>query len=87
MITNYGCSTNGACIELSRVAVQFVFEHSANDAFALLLNAAEKGVGFTVAPAPHQEWALVTSSDSDQTVQPPVSTLIVRDASLTGSSQ
>ena len=63
--------------------VQFIFEHSAGDAFALLLNAAENGVEFTVPPAPHQEWVLVASSDGNQTVEAPVSSLIVRDASFT----
>ena len=63
--------------------VQFVFEHSAGDAFALLLNAAENGVEFTVPPAPYQEWTLVVSSDGGQTVRAPVSSLIVRDASFT----
>jgi isoamylase len=61
----------------------FVLGHEGGDAFALLLNAAENGVEFTVPKAPSAEWTLAASSDSEQRVQEPVTTLIVRDASFT----
>ena len=63
--------------------IMFVFAHRDGDTFALLLNAAENGVEFTVAPPLHAEWELVVSSDPEQTVPAPVSTLIVRDCSFT----
>ncbi len=64
-------------------SLQFVWEHRGADAFALLLNSAENGVEFTVPEAPNQEWVLSASSDSDQKVEGPVTTLIVRDQSFT----
>ena len=68
-------------------SVMFVFGHNddtgGGDAFALLLNAAENGVEFTVPVAPHQDWTLAASSDTEQQVQSPVTTLIVRDTSFT----
>ncbi|MCU1529146.1 MAG: glycogen debranching enzyme, partial [Frondihabitans sp.] len=51
--------------------------------FALLMNAAHNGVDFTLPPAPYGEWELAISSDPEQQVVPPVTTLIVRDASFT----
>ena len=64
-------------------SVMFVVGHDGGAAFALLLNAAENGVEFTVPAAPHGEWELATSSDPEQVVQAPVTTLIVRDSSFT----
>ncbi|RUR02994.1 glycogen debranching protein GlgX [Labedella endophytica] len=64
-------------------SIAFVFEHEGADAFALLLNAADNGVEFTVPAAPHAEWELAASSDADQTVEGDVTTLIVRDESFT----
>ena len=63
--------------------IMFVFAHREGDSFALLLNSAENGVEFTVAPPLHTDWELVVSSDPEQTVTAPVSTLIVRDCSFT----
>jgi isoamylase len=64
-------------------SIMFVFAHRDGDTFALLLNSAENGVEFTVAPPLHTDWELVVSSDPEQTVTAPVSTLIVRDCSFT----
>ena len=64
-------------------SIMFVFAHRDRDTFALLLNAAENGVEFSVPTAPDAEWELVVSSDPEQTVAAPVSTLIVRDCSFT----
>ncbi len=64
-------------------ALAFVLEHDGADAFAILFNAAENGVEFTVPEAPQKEWELVLSTDPDQQVKPPVSSLIVRDRSIT----
>lgn len=64
-------------------AIAFVLEHEGADAFAVLFNAAENGVEFTVPAAPQQEWELVLSTDPEQQAHPPVSTLIVRDRSVT----
>ncbi|THG32968.1 glycogen debranching protein GlgX [Naasia lichenicola] len=64
-------------------SVTFVLAHQRSDTFALLLNAAENGVEFTVPDAPHGEWELALSSDPEQQVVAPVSTLIVRDCSFT----
>ncbi|ANP74653.1 glycogen debranching protein GlgX [Cryobacterium arcticum] len=64
-------------------AITFVLEHAGEDAFALLLNAAANGVEFTIPDAPNTEWELAASSDPDQQVTAPVSTLIVRDGSFT----
>ena len=64
-------------------AITFVLEHTGADAFALLLNAAANGVEFTVPVAPNREWELAASSDPDQQVSAPASTLIVRDGSFT----
>jgi isoamylase len=58
-------------------------EHHGADAFALMLNAADNGVEFTVPPAPNGEWELAISSDDDQTVAAPVTTLIVSERSFT----
>ena len=63
--------------------IMFVFAHREGDTFALLLNSASNGVEFTVAPPLHTDWELVVSSDPEQTVTAPVSTLIVRDCSFT----
>jgi isoamylase len=64
-------------------SITFVFEHEGADAFALLLNAADNGVEFTVPSAPHAEWELAASSDEGQTVDGEVTTLIVSDESFT----
>ncbi|MGI3779939.1 MAG: glycogen debranching protein GlgX [Janthinobacterium lividum] len=63
--------------------IMFVLSHRDRDTFALLLNSAENGVDFALPPAPDADWELVVSSDLEQTVVPPVSTLIVRDGSFT----
>jgi isoamylase len=63
--------------------VTFVLGHQGETTFALLLNAAENGVEFTVPAAPKGDWQLALSSDPDQQVHSPVSTLIVRDSSFT----
>ncbi|WP_022882304.1 glycogen debranching protein GlgX [Gryllotalpicola ginsengisoli] len=44
-------------------AIAFVLAHDGYDAFALLLNAAENGVAFTLPEPPHGDWALEASSD------------------------
>ena len=64
-------------------SITFVFTHEGSASFALLLNAAENGVEFTVPQAPGAEWELACSSDPDQVVAGEVTTLIVRDASFT----
>ncbi|MDP9026482.1 MAG: glycogen debranching protein GlgX, partial [Actinomycetota bacterium] len=64
-------------------SVTFLFGHRDGDSFALLLNSADNGVEFTVPEAPLGEWTLAASSDAEQTVAGPVTTLIVRDASFT----
>jgi isoamylase len=64
-------------------AITFVLEHSGADGFALLLNAADNGVEFSIPPAPNTDWELAASSDPNQQVAAPVSTLIVRDGSFT----
>ena len=61
----------------------FVVGHEGADSFALLVNAAGNGVEFTLPLAPDLEWELALSSDPEQKVVSPVSTLIVRDASFT----
>lgn len=61
----------------------FVLSHRARDTFALLLNAAENEVELTLPPASAADWELVVSSDPEQTVTPPVTTLIVQDSSFT----
>ncbi|GAA4267104.1 glycogen debranching protein GlgX [Frondihabitans peucedani] len=64
-------------------AVTFVLGHQGADTFALLMNAARNGVEFTVPEAPFGEWELALSSDPEQQVSSPTTTLIVRDASFT----
>ena len=64
-------------------SIIFVLSHESGDSFALLLNAAENGVEFAIPPAPGEAWELAASSDPDQRVAPPVTTLIVRDCSFT----
>ncbi|MCW2527549.1 MAG: isoamylase [Pseudonocardiales bacterium] len=64
-------------------SVIFVLGHEGGNAFALLLNAAENGVEFTVPPAPNSEWHLAASSDPGQKVEGAVTTLIARDRSFT----
>jgi len=64
-------------------SIMFVFGHRDRDTFALLLNASENGVEFTVPKAPFAEWELVVSSDLDQAVSAPVTTLVNRDCSFT----
>ena len=61
----------------------FVFAHRDRDTFALLLNASENGVEFTVPKASFAEWELVVSSDLAQSVVAPVTTLVNRDCSFT----
>ena len=63
--------------------LQFVVGNAGCDSFALLLNGAHNGVEFTVPDAPGEEWTLEISSDADQRVAAPVTTLIVRDLSFT----
>ena len=63
-------------------SILFVFDHPGADSFALLLNAAENGVEFTV-PAPPLGWELALSSDRDQTIPPGSTTLIVKGPSIT----
>jgi len=46
-------------------AITFVLMHEGADAFALLLNAAENGVEFTIPEAPNGGWTLELSSDED----------------------
>jgi glycogen operon protein len=46
-------------------AITFVLMHRGSDAFALLLNAADNGVDFTVPEAPNGEWTLELSSDQE----------------------
>ena len=64
-------------------SIMFVLSHEEGDTFALLLNAAENGVEFAVPEAPGEAWELAASSDPEQHVAPPVTTLIVRDCSFT----
>ncbi len=64
-------------------SVMFLVGHTNAAAFALLLNSAENGVEFTIPEAPDAEWQLAVSSDPEQQVTAPVSTLIVRDGSFT----
>jgi isoamylase len=64
-------------------SIMFVLAHEGADTFALLLNAAENGVEFTIPEAPGTAWELASSSDPEQHVAPPVTTLIVRDCSFT----
>ena len=64
-------------------SIAFVVGHEGGDAFALLLNSAENVVEFEVPTAPHGEWELALSSDPDQSVAAPVTTLLVTDASFT----
>ncbi len=64
-------------------SVIFVVGHEGGDTFALLLNSASNGVEFTVPKAPNVEWVLAASSDPEQQVESPVTTLIVRDESFT----
>jgi isoamylase len=64
-------------------SIMFVLAHEGADTFALLLNAAENGVEFTIPEAPGTVWELASSSDPEQHVAPPVTTLIVRDCSFT----
>jgi isoamylase len=64
-------------------AMSFLLWHKEEDAFLLLMNAADNGVEFTIFEAPNQEWTLASSSDPGQRVEGAVSTLIVRDKSFT----
>jgi isoamylase len=64
-------------------SIMFALGHTSEASFALLLNAAENGVEFTIPKAPNNPWQLAASSDPEQVVQEPVSTLIVRDTSFT----
>ena len=64
-------------------SIAFVFSHVGADSFALLLNAAENAVEFTVPEAPHGTWELALSSDDEQRVSDPVTTLMVKEGSFT----
>nr|WP_271985426.1 glycogen debranching protein GlgX [Pseudoclavibacter terrae] len=64
-------------------SIAFVFSHTGADSFALLLNAAENAVEFTVPDAPHGTWELALSSDDEQQVSDPVTTLMVKEGSFT----
>ncbi len=64
-------------------SIAFVFSHVGADSFALLLNAAENVVEFTVPEAPHGTWELALSSDDEQRVTGPVTTLMVKEGSFT----
>ncbi|PPG37956.1 glycogen debranching protein GlgX [Pseudoclavibacter sp. RFBA6] len=64
-------------------SIAFVFSHTGADSFALLLNAAENAVEFTVPDAPHGTWELALSSDGEQQVSDPVTTLMVKEGSFT----
>jgi len=64
-------------------AITFVLTHKDADAFAFLTNGSTSVVEFQVPEAPHGEWELASSSDPDQVVEGPVTTLLVRDASFT----
>ena len=57
--------------------------HKDADAFALLLNGRRTASSSRCPRRPHGEWELAASSDPDQQVEGPVTTLIVRDASFT----
>ncbi len=63
--------------------ITLVVESPESDAFALLLNSAHNGVEFVVPDAPYGEWELALSSDPEQTVVAPVTTLIVSESSFT----
>ncbi len=63
--------------------ITLILEREGEDSFGLLLNSAENGVEFRVPKAPGREWELALSSDPEQRVAGPVSTLIVRDGSFT----
>lgn len=64
-------------------AIQIHVGNTGCDSFAILLNAARNVVEFTVAPAPGEEWSLEVSTDTEQQVSAPVTTLLVRDLSFT----
>ena len=64
-------------------AVQILVGNVGCDSFAILFNSAGNGVEFTVADAPGEDWSLELSSDEEQRVAAPVTTLIVRDHSFT----
>ena len=52
-------------------SITFLLAYDSADAFALLMNAAENGVEFTVPDAPNNKWELALSSDPDQQVRAP----------------
>ncbi|HEY5820330.1 MAG TPA: glycogen debranching protein GlgX [Propionibacteriaceae bacterium] len=64
-------------------SIMFIFQHFQRDAFALLVNSASNGVECKLPKAPGQDWELVVSSDPEQQVKAPVTTLIARDGSFT----
>ncbi|MET0861689.1 MAG: glycogen debranching protein GlgX [Microbacterium sp.] len=64
-------------------SIAFLLQHPGADSFALLINAAENGVEFSVPSAPGEEWELALSSDQAQTVSGEVTTLTVMEASFT----
>ena len=64
-------------------SIMFILGHRGADTFALLLNSAENGVEFTIPAAPGKGWELAITSDPEQRVADPVTTLIVRDRSFT----
>ena len=63
-------------------AITFLLDSDGDDTFALLMNAAEHGVEFTVPQAPNNKWQLAASSDHDQRLPHPLNTLFVRDVSF-----
>jgi glycogen operon protein len=75
--------TQDAWANPSARTITIQLEHEGADAFALLLNSASNGVEFDVPAAPNGEWQLALSSDPEQQVSGPVTTLIVRDGSFT----
>ncbi|WP_144721898.1 glycogen debranching protein GlgX [Agrococcus jejuensis] len=64
-------------------SIAFVLTAPGGDAFALLLNAAENAVDFTLPDAPGEAWQLASSSDAEQGIEPGASTAIVKEGSFT----
>ncbi len=64
-------------------SITFVFRHAGSASFALLLNAAENGVEFSLPKAPSLPWALVESSDPEQMLAEGSTTVIVQGTSFT----
>jgi isoamylase len=64
-------------------SVTFVLGHAGAASFALLVNAADNGVDFTVPPAPGEPWEHVISSDETQPAAGDIATLILGETSFT----